>query len=104
MATDGSASAASKIEIGSIYPTMQQLRAAAAKQTNACVACVAWGVMCDLEGAGDLLVRRHSYSGHMVELWKITDWLKNDIEQLKVTLSRQPGFTWASYGESRRIL
>ena len=104
MATDGSAADASKIEIGSIYPTMERLRAAAAKQTNAYVAGVAWGVMCDLEGAGDLLLPRHSYSGHIVELWKIADWLKNDIEQLKVKLGRRPGCTWALYGDSRRIL
>ena len=43
MATDGSASAASEIEVGSIYPTMQEeLRAAAAKQADTCVAGVAW--------------------------------------------------------------
>ena len=45
MATDGSASAASEIEVGSIYPTMQELRAAAAKQTNPCVAGV---VLCGM--------------------------------------------------------
>ena len=42
MATDGSASAASEIKEGSIYPTMQELRAAAAKQADTCVAGVAW--------------------------------------------------------------
>ena len=42
MAEDGSASAASEIEVGSIYPTMQELRAAAAKQADTCVAGVAW--------------------------------------------------------------
>ena len=42
MATDGSASVASEIEVGSIYPTMQEeLRAAAAKQADTCVAGVA---------------------------------------------------------------
>ena len=42
MATDGRASAASEIEVGSIYPTTQKLRvAAAAKQADMCVACVA---------------------------------------------------------------
>ena len=67
---------------------------------------MAWGVTCDLEGAGDLLLRRHSYSGHMVELWKIADWLKNDIEQLEVKLGRQPdnpgvpGLYMAKAGES----
>ena len=38
MATGGSASAASEIEVGSTCPTMQELRAAAAKQAHACVA------------------------------------------------------------------
>ena len=43
MATDGSASAASEIEVGSIYPTMLELRGAAAKQAeNACVAHEVW--------------------------------------------------------------
>ena len=43
MATHGSASAASEIEVGSIYPTMLELRAAAAKQAeNAYVARVVW--------------------------------------------------------------
>ena len=39
MATDGSTSAAPEIEVGSIYPTMLELRAAGAKQAdNTCVA------------------------------------------------------------------
>ena len=38
MATGGSASAASEIEVGSICPTLQELRAAAAKQADTCVA------------------------------------------------------------------
>ena len=50
MATDGSASAASEIEVGSIYPTMQVLRAAAAKQADTCVAGVAWCGMWRAEG------------------------------------------------------
>ena len=44
MATDGSTSAASEIEVGSIYPTLQELRAAAAKQGDACVLLVWRGV------------------------------------------------------------
>ena len=43
MATNGSASAASEIEKGSIYLTMQELRAAAAKQADTCVVA---GVAC----------------------------------------------------------
>ena len=55
MATDGSASAASEIEEGSIYPTMQELRAAAVraaavKQADTCVAGVAWCGMWRVEG------------------------------------------------------
>ena len=40
----------SEIEVGSIYPTMQELRAAAAKQADTCVAGVAWCVMREVEG------------------------------------------------------
>ena len=29
-------------------------------------------------GGGGLPVRRHSYGGHRVELWRASDWLKND--------------------------
>ena len=50
MATDGSASAASEIELGSIYPTIRELRAAAAKQVDTCVAGVAWYGMWRVEG------------------------------------------------------
>ena len=50
MATDGRASAASEIEVGSIYPTMQEeLRAAAAKQADTCVAGDAWRGMWRVE-------------------------------------------------------
>ena len=50
MATDGSASAASEIEVCSIYSTMRELRAAAAKQADTCVAGVAWCWMWRVEG------------------------------------------------------
>ena len=78
MATGSSASAAPAIEIGSIYPTMQELRAAAAKQAGTCVLLV-WRccvVVWDVEDEGGLSVRRHSYWGHRVELWRIVDWPK----------------------------
>ena len=42
MAADCGASAASEIEVGSIYPTIRELCAAAAKQADTCVAGVAW--------------------------------------------------------------
>ena len=41
MAASGSVSAPSEIEVGSIWPTMQELRAAAAKQADTFVAGVA---------------------------------------------------------------
>ena len=50
MATSGSASASSEIEAGSICLTMQELRAAAAKQADACVAGVALHGMWRVEG------------------------------------------------------
>ena len=45
------------------------------------------GVGCG--GWRGLPVRRHSYRGHRVELCRISDWLKNDIKQLKVKRNRQ---------------
>ena len=50
MATGSSASAASEIEEGSIYPTMEELRAAAAMQGDTCVAGVALCGMWRVEG------------------------------------------------------
>ena len=50
MATGSSASAASEIEEGSIYPTMQELVAAAAKQADTCFAGVVWCGMWRVEG------------------------------------------------------
>ena len=55
MTTDGCASAASEIEVGSIYPTLQELRTAAAKQAT-CVTCSWCGVVWDAEGTGGLFV------------------------------------------------
>ena len=58
MVTDGSASAASEIEVGSIYPTMQkEHRAAAAKHADTCVAGVAWCGMWRVEVAPYVGVR-----------------------------------------------
>ena len=51
MATDGSASATSEIEVGSVYLTTQGLRAAAAKQADTCVARVAWCGVWRVEGS-----------------------------------------------------
>ena len=47
------------------------------------------GVGCGMEDGGGLPVRRHSYGGHRVELWRASDRLKNDKKQLKVKQSRQ---------------
>ena len=99
MATDASASAASEIEVGSICPKMQELRAAAARQADTCIQrlLVRHGVRC---GAG-LPVRRHSYRGCRVEVWTIADWLNNDRKQPKVKQSRQLGCTRALSGTNR---
>ena len=78
-ATDGSASAASEIEIGSIYSTMRSFaRPPRSRQYICCWCDVVW----DVEVGGGLPVRRHSYRGHRV--WRIADRLKNDKKQLKV--------------------
>ena len=50
MATNSSGSASSEIEVDSIYPTMQELRAAAAKEEDTCVAGVAWCGMWGMDG------------------------------------------------------
>ena len=75
MAKDGGALAAPKCEVASIYPTMQELRAAATKQADTCVAGVAWCGICRVDGGAPPLVRRHSYRGHRVGLWRIANWL-----------------------------
>ena len=76
MATDGSASAASEIEVGSTYPTIQEeLRAAAAKQADTCTLCCWCGVVRDVKGRGLPVPWQHSYRGHRVELWRIANWL-----------------------------
>ena len=51
--------------------------------------CCSCGVVWDVEGAGGLPVRRQSYRGHRVELWRISDGLKNDKKQTKVKQSIQ---------------
>ena len=79
MATDGRTSAASEIEVGSIYPTMQELRATAAKQEDTCVAGVAWCGMWWVEGISPCVGIRVGGIGW--ELWRIADWLTNDKKQ-----------------------
>ena len=71
MATDGSASAASEIEVGSIYPTTKELRAAAAKQADTCVAGVALCAMWSVEGVSPYVGIRMggigwNYGGHLI--------------------------------------
>ena len=98
MATDGSASAASEIEVGSIYPTMLELRAAAAKQAaNTCVARVVW---CGMRRMDGLAVRRHSYRGHRMDIWRIFDWLTNDKKQFKVRVDKL-ACPWALFGQKQ---
>ena len=82
-------SAASEIEVCLIYATTQEIRAAAAKRQIRVL--LVWrGVGCGgWRGVSPL--RRHSYTGrgHRVELWRISDWPRNDKKQLKVKQSRQ---------------
>ena len=54
---------------------MQELRAAAARKadTLCCWCCDLW----DVEGEGGLPVRRHSYRGHRVNLWRTADCKRN---------------------------
>ena len=61
MATDGCASAASEMEVGSIYPKLQELRAAAARQATS-VTCCWCGVVWDAEGGGGLRTSAFVYS------------------------------------------
>ena len=51
--------------------------------------CCSYRVVLGVGARGGLPVRRHSYRGHTVELWRASDWLKNDKAQLKVKQSRQ---------------
>ena len=77
MATDGSASAASEIEVGSTYPTIQEeLRAAAPKQADTYTLRCWCGVVRDVKGRGLPVPWRNSYRVHRVELWRIANWLK----------------------------
>ena len=64
-------------EAGSIYPTMQELRAAAAKQADTCVAGVAWCGMWRVQGVSPYVGIRIGGIGWNHE-WRIVDWLKND--------------------------
>ena len=86
MATGGSASAASEIEVDSICRTLQELRAAAAKQADACVAGVALSVMWRVTGVSpcvDMHIRgvRWTYGEPLIE--------KKTQVQLNVKQSRQ---------------
>ena len=64
-----------------------------------------WRVVWGVEGGGGLPVRRHSFGGHRVKLWRASDWLKkqkNDKNQLKVKQSRQTRVcTWAVSGQKQ---
>ena len=51
--------------------------------------CCSYGVVWGVEGEGGLAVRRYWYGRHRVELWRASEWLKNDEKHLKVKQSRQ---------------
>ena len=78
---------------------MRELRAAAAKQADRCVAGVAWCGMWRVEGVFPYAGIR--IGGHRVVLYRIADWLKNDKKLLNVKRSRQLGCTWALCGKNR---
>ena len=98
MTTDGSASAASETEVGSIYPTLQELRAAAAKRADTCVAGVTWCGMWRVEGVAPYVGIRirgigcnyGSLIGH-----------KTTKKQLNVKQSRQLGYAWGFIRQKR---
>ena len=48
-----------------------------------------YGVVWGVESGRGLPVRRHSYRGQRMELWRASDWLKTTKHQLKVKQSRQ---------------
>ena len=97
MATDGSASAASEIEVGSIYPTMQEeLRAAAAKQADKCIAGVAWRGMWRVEEVSPHVGIRIGGIGWTPR--RIVDWLEIDKNKQSRQLGCVPGLYPAKTG------
>ena len=86
-ATGGSASAPSEIEVGSICPTTQELRAAAANQADTCVADVALSGMWRVEGVSPYFGIHIGGIG-----WKYGGPLiaKKEQIRLKVKQRRQP--------------
>ena len=50
--------------------------------------CCLYGVVWAVKGGGDHPVPRYSYGGPRVELWRASDWLKNDKKRLKIQESR----------------
>ena len=76
MATDGSRLPHPKSRYA---PSMRRrrkfVRPPRSRQIRVCCSC---GVVWVVKGGGGLPVHRHSYRGHRVELWRISDWLQND--------------------------
>ena len=64
--------------------------------------CCWCGVVWDAEGGGGLPVRRHSYGGHRVELWRVSDWLTTTKKQLQVKQSRQTRVYLCFYPDKNR--
>ena len=99
MSTGGSASAASGIEVGSTYPTMQELRAAAPKKADTCVAgvvsCEVWMVV-GVSSCVGIHIGGIGWNdgGTLVDYKTLT--------QLKVEQSRQLRCTWGISGKNRR--
>ena len=63
--------------------------------------CCSCGVVWDVEGGGGLPIRRHSYRGHRVELWRIFDGTSNDKNSSKPTRVNKVGCTWTLSGQKQ---
>ena len=99
MATDGSVSAARNRGRLDISYHAGASRGRPEAGTYVCCWC---GVVRDVEGAGGgLPVRRHSYRGNRVELWRIASYKRQKTVR-KVKQSRQSRvFPWALAGKNR---
>ena len=52
--------------------------------------CCSYGVVWGVKSGGGPPVPRYSYGGHRVDLWRASDWPKNDKKRLKIKQIRQP--------------
>ena len=78
MATDGSACVCCIRNRGRLDLSYDAGAACGGRDAGRSCVCSSCGVVWDVEGGGGLPARRHSYRGYRVELWRISDGLKND--------------------------